>query len=166
MASDPEEEPENLDQPPPFFPYDPTQDVTRDKEDFGEPVQVRIEAVFAAQSGETTQRFVLLTDGERKLPIIIGPFEAQAISLALEGFQPDRPLTHDLTRQIIDRLGASVERVIIDDLWGTTYYAKLVIKHRGKELIIDSRPSDAIALAVRCEAPVFVAGGILDQGQI
>jgi len=105
---------------------------------------------------------VLLSDGDRKVPILIGPFEAQAITLPLDGAQPDRPMTHDLIRTIIDRLGWSLARVIIDDLWSATYYAKLHLHQGNNEIEIDCRPSDAIALAVRFDAPILVAEGILD----
>jgi bifunctional DNase/RNase len=162
MREEHEDEPEGLDKPPSFFPYDPA-DGERQRADFGEPVEVSVEGVFAAETNGSIQRFVLLGDGERKVPILIGPFEAQAISLPLEGAQPDRPMTHDLLRTIIERLGATLDRVVIDDLWSTTYYAKLHLQ-RGKETMeIDVRPSDAIALAVRFEAPIFVSEGILDQ---
>jgi uncharacterized protein len=131
----------------------------------GELIEVSIEGVFAAENAGNISRFVLLSDGERKLPILIGPYEAQAISLPLDGTQPDRPMTHDLVRNIMDRLEATLDRVVIDDLWNTIYYAKLYLKSKSDEEIeIDSRPSDAIALAVRFEAPIFVADGILEAG--
>ncbi len=167
MPDDFAEEPEDLDRPPPFFPYEPGDGEPR-PESFGEPVQVQVEAVFAAQVGSQVQRFVLLSDGERKLPIVIGPFEASSISMSLENATPDRPLTHDLVKNLVERLGGTVVRVVIDDLLNSTYYAKLYVQ-KGKELMeIDSRPSDAIAIAVRFECPIFVADGILnyagDQG--
>lgn len=156
-------EPENLDEPPAFFPYDNGGE-EREHADLGELIEVQIEGVFAAESQGSISRFVLVTDGERRLPILIGPYEAQAISLPIEGTRPDRPLTHDLIRTILDRFDSHVERVVIDDLWNTIYYAKVYIRRGEEELEIDSRPSDAIALAVRYEAPVYVADGILDMG--
>lgn len=162
MPEEYEDDPEDLDKPPSFFPYDP-EDEERQRVDLGEPVEVSVEGIFAAESSSSLQRFVLLSDGERKVPILIGPFEAQAISLPLEGAQPDRPMTHDLLRNVVERLGGSLERVVIDDLWNTTYYAKLHIHVNGEAMEIDARPSDAIALAVRFEAPIFVSEGILDQ---
>lgn len=162
MAEEPEEQPDDLDRPPAFFPYDA--DETEDRPaSIGDPVEVQVEAVFTAQSGENIQRFVLLTDGERKLPIVIGDFEATAIMLPLDGHTPDRPMTHDLLRVIVDRLGGSISRIVIDDLWGSTYYAKIYVRVNDEEIEIDSRPSDAIALAVRCEAPIYVIDSILDQ---
>jgi uncharacterized protein len=159
-----QEGPENLDEPPAFFPYSGDMPA-REPGSLGELIEVSIEGVFAAENAGNISRFVLLSDGERKLPILIGPYEAQAISLPLDGTQPDRPMTHDLVRNIMDRLEATLDRVVIDDLWNTIYYAKLYLKSKSDEEIeIDSRPSDAIALAVRFEAPIFVADGILEAG--
>jgi hypothetical protein len=158
MPEDHEEEPEGLDKPPPFFPYDEEEEEHR-AVDHGEPVEVGIEGVFAAESNGNIHRFVLLSDGHRKLSILIGPFE---ISMPLENVQPDRPMTHDLIRNLMDRLDCKLDRVVIDDLWSTTYYAKLYVQAKNEELVLDSRPSDAIALAVRFGAPIFVADGILE----
>lgn len=166
MPEEPEGQngPENLDEPPSFFPYG-SELPEREPGSLGELIEVSIEGVFAAESQGNISRFVLLSDGERKLPILIGPYEAQAISLPLEGTQPDRPMSHDLVRNIMDRLEATLDRVVIDDLWNTIYYAKLYVKlPKDEEIEIDSRPSDAIALAVRFDAPIFVADGILEAG--
>lgn len=160
------EEPEDsgsLDEPPAFFPYDGNGS-PREHGSMGELIEVQIEGVFAAESNGSISRFVLLSDGERKLPILIGPYEAQAISLPLEGTRPDRPMTHDLIRAVVDRLNSRLDRVVIDDLWNTIYYAKLYFKTEKEEIEIDSRPSDAIALAVRFDAPIYVADGILEAG--
>jgi bifunctional DNase/RNase len=157
------EQPENLDEPPPFFPYEGNGS-EREPGALGELVEVQIEGVFAAESQGSISRFVLVTDGERRLPILIGPYEAQAISLPLEGTRPDRPMTHDLIRNILDRLELFVERVVIDDLWNTIYYAKVYLRKGEEEIEIDARPSDAIALAVRFDAPIYVSDGILDTG--
>jgi bifunctional DNase/RNase len=153
---------ESYEDPPSFFPYEGTG--PRHSESLGELVEVQIEGVFAAEANGSISRFVLLTDGGRKLPILIGPYEAQAISLPIEGNRPDRPMTHDLIKVIIDRMGATVDRVVIDDLWNTIYYAKIYVRTDKEEIEIDSRPSDAIAMSVRFEAPIFVADGILEAG--
>ena len=110
------------------------------------------------------QHFVLLRDNKgRRAPIWVGQFEAWAISFALEGDAPERPLTHDLFKIMLDRLGASIERVIIDDLWNETFYAKIgVIRPDGETLEIDARPSDAIALALRTRAPIYMAEPVLE----
>ncbi len=157
------DEPENLDEPPAFFPYE-TAGHERVPGALGELVEVQIEGVFAAENQGSISRFVLVTDGERRLPIMIGPYEATAISLPLEGTRPDRPMTHDLIRNILERLDLFVERVVIDDLWNTIYYAKVYLRRGEEEIEIDARPSDAIALAVRFDAPVFVSDGILETG--
>lgn len=154
---------DNFEDPPSFFPYE-SNGSGREPGSLGELLEVQIEGVFAAESNGSISRFVLLSDGERKLPIVIGPYEAQAISLPLEGTRPDRPMTHDLVRVILDRLGSTLDRVVIDDLWNTIYYAKLYIRTGNEEIEIDARPSDAIALAARFEAPIFVADGILESG--
>lgn len=164
MAEERQEGPDDLDQPPAFFPYSGVES-DRDEEEFepGEPVRVEVEAVFAAQTEKVIQRYVLLTDGERKLPIMIGHFEASAITYALENHRPDRPLTHDLLKSAIDQLGGEVVRIVIDDLWHETFYAKIYVRTGDKDFVLDSRPSDAVALAVRVGAPIFVVEGILNQ---
>ncbi len=102
-------------------------------------------------------------NGNRRLPIIIGAFEAQAIALELEGIKPPRPLTHDLFKQVIDNLGASILEVIIDELRENTFYAKILLEISGLTNEIDGRPSDAIALAVRAQAPIFVAESVMES---
>lgn len=98
----------------------------------------------------------------RRLPIHIGPFESMAIQNALEKVAPERPLTHDLLRNVLDKLGGTLERVVIDDLWQGTFYAKLhLTREKAPPLELDCRPSDAIALALRFRAPVFVAEHVL-----
>lgn len=95
-------------------------------------------------------------NGNRRLPIIIGPFEANAIVLELEGSKPPRPLTHDLIKNLIDNLSASVLEIVIDELKDNTFYAKIVLEIAGLTNEIDSRPSDAIALALRAKVPIYV----------
>ncbi|MBN1638797.1 MAG: bifunctional nuclease family protein [Ignavibacteriales bacterium] len=108
---------------------------------------------------------------ERVLPIIIGPFEAQAIALEMEGVKPVRPLTHDLLRIFIEQVGVIVNEVFIDELRDNTFYAKIIIEYASLTDEIDARPSDAIALAVRVGCPIYVneevlkiAGIIANQG--
>lgn len=162
MPEEYDEEPEGLDKPPSFFPYEEGE-VEQGPTDYGEPVEVMVEGVFVAETNGNVQRFVVLSDGERKIPIIIGPFEASAITMSLDGTTPDRPITHDLIKTIVERLEGAVERIVIDDLWSTTYYAKIHVRKGDEVVEIDSRPSDAIAIAMRFEAPIFVADGILEQ---
>jgi bifunctional DNase/RNase len=156
----PEEfDPNEFPDPPAFFP----KDLGRG-EFVGVPVQVRIAATYGTETAGTVQRFVQLQDDEgRDLTISIGPFEAMAISLVMEGTQLDRPMTHDLMKMVIERMGGTLDRVVIDDLWNATYYAKLYLRFGGEELEVDSRPSDAIALAVRFGCPIYVLDSILDM---
>lgn len=103
-------------------------------------------------------------EGERVLPIVIGLNEASAIKLKLSGFNPPRPLTHDLLYTTIQNLEANIEKVVIDKLENSTFHAKLVLKTElGKTRIVDARPSDSIALAVRAHVPIFVEEDIIKQ---
>ena len=101
-------------------------------------------------------------NGNRRLPIIIGAFEAQSIALEIEGIKPPRPLTHDLMKNIIDALGFQVSEVTISELRDGTFYARLLLDNSVNEEI-DSRPSDAIALAVRFGVPIFVAEDVMTE---
>ncbi len=104
--------------------------------------------------------------GDRILPIVIGLNEASAIKLKISGFQPPRPLTHDLLQTAIEKLDASIERIIIDKLEENAFHAKIVLKSAsGQEKIIDARPSDSIALAVRSHSPIFVEDEIFKQSE-
>lgn len=100
-------------------------------------------------------------DGNRRLPIIIGQFEAQAIALEMEGIKPPRPLTHDLLKSVIDNLGGTVIEIVVNELRENTFYAKIVLDLSGLTNEIDARPSDAIALAVRADAPIYVAESVM-----
>ncbi|MCC7007836.1 MAG: bifunctional nuclease family protein [Acidobacteria bacterium] len=108
---------------------------------------------------------VILRDaaGERVLPIWVGPVEANAIALQIENTAPARPMTHDLLRDVIGDLGATLQRVVIADLRGATFFAYLELERDGERLYIDARPSDAIALAMRAKARLFVHAKVLDQ---
>ena len=108
--------------------------------------------------------FLKELEGSRKLPIIIGAFEAQAIALELEGVQPPRPMTHDLLRTLIESFNSSLSEVFINDLRDGTFYAKLIFETEGIE--IDARPSDAIAVAVRCNTPIYINEDILEEAAI
>ncbi len=100
--------------------------------------------------------------GNRKLPIVIGQFEAQAIALELQGEKPSRPLTHDLIKTIIENLGATVEEIVITELRDSTYYAKIVLEQSSLTNEVDARPSDAIAIALRTQSPIFVSERVFD----
>ena len=114
------------------------------------------------------QRVVILKekDSDRYLPIWIGPAEAEAIAVKLQDISVPRPLTHDLLRSIIDNLGASISHILVSDLESDTFYAKIVINVDGKTMDIDSRPSDAIALAVRAKVPIYADSTVLEKAGI
>ena len=114
------------------------------------------------------QRVVILKekDAERYLPIWIGPAEADAIAVKLQGVSVPRPLTHDLLRSVIDTLGAVVRSIVVCDLKSDTFYAKIVLSVDGSQLEIDSRPSDALALAVRAGVPIYAEESVLDRASI
>lgn len=105
-------------------------------------------------------------NGNRRLPIIIGTFEAQAIALELEHIKPPRPMTHDLLKNMIENFGADVNQVFINDLSEGTFFAKIIYENNGEEQEQDARPSDAIALAVRFNASIFVSSEILEEAGI
>lgn len=102
-------------------------------------------------------------DGQRSFPIVIGLHEAWAIDRAVKGITTPRPLTHDLICNIIDGLNAGVVRIVINDLRNNTFYAKVVLIQNGSTIEIDSRPSDAIALAMQKNTPIFVARKVLEE---
>lgn len=115
----------------------------------------------------TNAPIVLLRDeaGSRVLPIWVGVFEANAIALQVENVSTPRPMTHDLLRQVITDLRGSVERVVVNDLREGTFYALIELRVDGRTVAVDSRPSDAIALALRARAPIFVEEAVLEQAK-
>jgi len=114
------------------------------------------------------QRVVILKEkmARRYLPIWIGPAEADAIAVKLQGVNVPRPLTHDLLSLVIDSLGATIDSIIVSDLKSDTFYAKIILNVDGEQMEIDSRPSDALALAVRAEVPIYVDEAVLDKAGI
>ena len=104
--------------------------------------------------------------GNRRLPIIIGAFEAQAIALELEKIQPPRPMTHDLLRDAFLEMGGEVVDVVIDELREGTFFAKIRFVRDGRECYLDARPSDAVALAVRVDADIYVTPAVLEEAGI
>ena len=126
--------------------------------------KVLVEILGLSSSPSAGGAYALLlkeTYGSRRLPIIIGAFEAQAITLEIEGIKPPRPLTHDLLKSLIDNLGATVNEVLISELKENTFYAKISIEVATLVNEIDARPSDAIALAVRTGASIFVSEEVM-----
>ncbi|MCK6555962.1 DUF151 domain-containing protein [Candidatus Binatia bacterium] len=129
----------------------------------GAPPDIEVEVRSVGFDTASQSPVVLLQDADRKhaLPIWIGPLEAQSIAMQIEGISPPRPMTHDLVKTILESAGVGVRKVVINDLKGSTYYARIYLEANGKDFDIDSRPSDAIALAVRVQRPIFVANGLL-----
>ena len=114
------------------------------------------------------QRVVILKqrDSDRYLPIWIGPAEADAIAVKLQDISVPRPLTHDLLQSVIDCLGAKITHILVSDLKNDTFFAKIGVAMNGKQTEIDSRPSDAIALAVRAQVPIFAEDSVLEQAGV
>jgi uncharacterized protein len=110
--------------------------------------------------------FLKEKNGERFLPIWIGQFEANAIALKITGSESERPITHDLMANTLGELGISLSRIVVTSLNEEVYYARLHLQQSGREIDVDSRPSDAIALAVRFECPIFVASEVIDRAGI
>jgi len=116
----------------------------------------------------STQHVVILKDLEREryLPIWIGQWEANAIAMKLQGITPERPLTHDLLAGVLEELGATVREVVIADLADETFHARILLEVGGRVHEVDSRPSDALALAVRTSAPIFAADDVIEESAI
>jgi bifunctional DNase/RNase len=108
---------------------------------------------------------IILADpeSEQVLPIWVGVFEANAIAMQLENITPPRPFTHDLLRNAIQELGGTVRRIVVNDLQDNTFFAKIHVDRDGREYQIDSRPSDAIALALRTDAPILVEPAVIEK---
>lgn len=129
-------------------------------------VEVEIDSIRVSLMSQ--HRVVVLkeTDTSRYLPIWIGPFEADAITIQLQEVQVARPLTHDLLKSVIDEMGATISHVMVSELRNDTFYARIVMDVDGESIEIDARPSDAIALAVRVNVPLFVADEVMDLASI
>ncbi|HNP72938.1 MAG TPA: bifunctional nuclease family protein [Kouleothrix sp.] len=116
----------------------------------------------------TQHRVVVLreADSRKYIPIWIGAFEADAIALALQGHEPQRPMTHDLLKTVFGELGAAISHIVVNDIHDSTFFARIVVEQGNHTLEIDARPSDAIALAVRTDVPIFVEQHVLDQAGV
>lgn len=126
-------------------------------------IEVTIDSIRVSLMSQ--HRIVVLKEesGARFLPIWIGPFEADAITLQLQGIDAPRPLTHDLLKTVIETLGGEVLHIVISGLEKNTYFARIVLDVDGDTVEVDSRPSDAIALGVRVNAPIYVADEVMEQ---
>jgi bifunctional DNase/RNase len=116
----------------------------------------------------SSQHVVILRDAahDRYLPIWIGPWEANAIAMRLQGLTPERPMTHDLFSQTLAECGVAVKRIVVSDLADDTFRARLLLQIDGREVDMDARPSDAIALAVRAGVPIFATDAVLDRAGV
>lgn len=116
----------------------------------------------------SSQHVVILRDArrERYLPIWIGPWEANAIAMRLQGVSPERPMTHDLFSQTLTELGVVVRQIVVSDLADDTFRARLYLELDGRSIDVDARPSDAIALAVRTGVPIFATDAVLDRAAV
>ena len=130
-------------------------------------VPVNVRGVYFVSTITGPQAVVFLSDnGERMVPIYIGPAEAISIDIALRKETTPRPMTHDLVKSIMDNFSIGIDRILIDDLDEQVFYARLMLHNGAKEIEIDARPSDCIALAVRTDARIFIEQGILDKVSI
>lgn len=126
-------------------------------------VEVEIDSIRVSLMSQ--HRIVILKElnSERFLPIWIGPYEAEAITVSLQQMEVARPLTHDLLRNVLNALGAEVLSINITELRENVFYARIMLRVNGREISIDSRPSDALALAVRVHVPVYVEESVMDE---
>jgi uncharacterized protein len=126
-------------------------------------IEVTIDSIRVSLMSQ--HRIVILKDvaSDRYLPIWIGPCEADAITVELQEVEVSRPLTHDLLKSTISQLGAEVVQIIINELRNDVFYARIVLEYNGRRIEIDSRPSDAIALAVRVHVPIFVEDTVMER---
>ncbi len=129
-------------------------------------IEVTIDSIRVSLMSQ--HRVVILkdVDSDRYLPIWIGPFEAEAITVTLQEVEVPRPLTHDLLKNVIQKLGATVEHIIVSELRDEVFYARIVMEANGKHLEIDSRPSDALALAVRLHVPVYIEEAVMEKAAV
>ncbi len=126
-------------------------------------IQMDLTRIIISDTNEQQLIFLKETDGERTFPIVIGFFEATSIDRRVRGQSTPRPLTHDLLASAIELLGGEIQDVYIHELRDHTYFAKVRIKHEGEIIEVDSRPSDAIALAVTVEVPIYVSEDVIDE---
>lgn len=133
--------------------------------DPNEELKVEIRGLMLDPSSNVPIVILRDTQSQLFLPIWIGVFEANAIALRIEGVEPPRPMTHDLLRLMLEQLGAQVTKIVISDLKESTFFAVIHVQQNGRSVGIDARPSDAIALALRADAPIFVMRAVLDKAK-
>jgi bifunctional DNase/RNase len=126
-------------------------------------VQMELRRIIISENNEQQIIYLKEVDGERTFPIVIGIFEATSIDRRVKGMPAPRPLTHDLLASTIELLGGELQDIYISELRDHTYFAKLRIRHEGELIEVDSRPSDAIAVAVTVDVPIYVAEDVLNE---
>lgn len=126
-------------------------------------VQMELTRIIISENNEQQIIFLKEVDGERTFPIVIGIFEATSIDRRVKNLPAPRPLTHDLLASTIELLGGELQDIFICELRDHTYFAKLRIRHEGELIEVDSRPSDAIAVAVTMDVPIYVAEDVLNE---
>ena len=127
------------------------------------PVQMELARIIISEINDQQIIYLKEVDGDRAFPILIGIFEATSIDRHVKHLEPARPLTHDLLVSSVESIGGEFQDVVISELREHIYFAKLRIRHEGEIVEVDSRPSDAIAVAVTVDVPIFVAEDILDE---
>jgi uncharacterized protein len=127
------------------------------------PVQMELKRIIISEVHEQQVIMLKEVEGDRTFPIVIGIFEATSIDRRVKGMQSPRPLTHDLVASVVEQLGGDIQDVFISELREHTYFAKLRIRRDGELIDVDSRPSDAIALAVTAKVPIYVAEDVLGE---
>ena len=130
------------------------------------PVAMELSRIIISEINDQQVIYLKEIDGPRTFPILIGIFEATSIDRRVKGFEAPRPLTHDLLVGAVEALGGEFQDVVISELREHTYFAKLRVRHDGELIEIDSRPSDAVALAVRTKVPIFVAETVMERHSI
>jgi len=126
-------------------------------------IQMELSRILIAETRDYQLIELREVDGERRLPIVIGLFEAAAIERRLKGIEIRRPQTHDLLANTIEALDGRLDRILINDLRDDTFFARLIVEHEGRTVEIDSRPSDAIALGIAYDVPIYVEEHVLDS---
>lgn len=129
-------------------------------------IEAVVDSIRVSMVNQHRVVFLREVSGERHLPIWIGPFEAEAIAMELQGIQSKRPLPYDLLKAVITDLGGRLNRIEVTELRESTFYAQLVVELNGRVVIVDARPSDAIALGVRAKVPILVAESVMDEAGV
>lgn len=137
-----------------------------DREYVADMLEVRLAAVRVDLQSNTPVILLQEKDGERSLPIFIGAPEATAIAFAIQGIDVPRPMTHDLMKELVEQLGATVARVVVTEVRDRTYYAEIHLDLAGRHVEVSSRPSDAVALAARTGSPLFVADELMESAGV